>query len=144
MVSRRMTAIRLTELGAFVSGLDASSTPEEARRRAIGGFKYRSSTCHDCWSLRASSARRIITHRTDETNCRWRAADGGLQTAGCRRRATDGGPQMAGGLIDIRPITIDDAAQVRDLFIRVNRLLAPPHLKEAFETYIANSLREGN
>jgi GNAT superfamily N-acetyltransferase len=44
--------------------------------------------------------------------------------------------------INIRPFTVDDAAQVRDLFIRVNRLLAPPHMMEAFEGYIANSLKE--
>ena len=44
--------------------------------------------------------------------------------------------------IDIRPFTIDDAAQVRDLFIRVNRLLAPPEMKQAFEDYIATSLKE--
>ena len=44
--------------------------------------------------------------------------------------------------INIRPFTADDAAQVRDLFIRVNRLLAPPHMKEAFEGYIARSLKE--
>lgn len=34
-----MSAVRLThELAAFVSGLDASKTPPEARTRAIGGF----------------------------------------------------------------------------------------------------------
>jgi GNAT superfamily N-acetyltransferase len=44
--------------------------------------------------------------------------------------------------IDIRPFAVDHAAQVRDLFIRVNRLLAPPHMKEAFEGYIASSLKE--
>jgi GNAT superfamily N-acetyltransferase len=44
--------------------------------------------------------------------------------------------------IDIRLFTVDDAVQVRDLFIRVNRLLAPPHMKEAFEGYIAESLKK--
>ena len=44
--------------------------------------------------------------------------------------------------IKIRSFKIDDAAQVRDLFIRVNRLLAPPHRKQAFEDYIASSLNE--
>jgi putative acetyltransferase len=34
------------------------------------------------------------------------------------------------------------AAQVRDLFIRVNRLLAPPELRGQFEAYIARSLAE--
>jgi putative acetyltransferase len=44
--------------------------------------------------------------------------------------------------IHIRPFNIDDAAQVRDLFVRVNRLLAPPEMKQAFEDYIATSLKE--
>jgi len=44
--------------------------------------------------------------------------------------------------ISIRPFIEDDAAQVRDLFVRVNRSLAPPHMAEAFEGYIARSLRE--
>jgi len=44
--------------------------------------------------------------------------------------------------IKIRPFKIDDAAQVRDLFVRVNRLLAPPQMKQAFEDYIATSLKE--
>jgi GNAT superfamily N-acetyltransferase len=44
--------------------------------------------------------------------------------------------------ISIRPFGIDDAAQLRDLFVRVNRALAPPHMAEAFEGYIARSLRD--
>ena len=44
--------------------------------------------------------------------------------------------------VEIRPFEIDDAAQVRDLFIGVNRLLAPPSMKQAFEDYIATSLEE--
>jgi GNAT superfamily N-acetyltransferase len=47
-----------------------------------------------------------------------------------------------GPTISIRPFAKDDAAQVRDMFVRVNRLLAPPHMAEAFEGYIARSLRE--
>ncbi|UFW85397.1 GNAT family N-acetyltransferase [Bradyrhizobium barranii] len=35
-----------------------------------------------------------------------------------------------------------DAAAVRELFIQVNRLLAPAHLAEAFEGYITRSLAE--
>ena len=42
----------------------------------------------------------------------------------------------------IREYTQADRAAVRDLFIRVNRLLAPAHLKDAFESYIDLSLRE--
>jgi GNAT superfamily N-acetyltransferase len=44
--------------------------------------------------------------------------------------------------IGIRPFTQPDAAQVRDLFIKVNRLLAPKHLIGAFEAYIARCLNE--
>ncbi|RTL71372.1 MAG: N-acetyltransferase [Hyphomicrobiales bacterium] len=44
--------------------------------------------------------------------------------------------------ITIRPFRSDDAAAVRDLFIRVNRLLAPAEMKEAFEAYIQRSLEE--
>jgi len=44
--------------------------------------------------------------------------------------------------ISIRPFAEDDTAQVRDLFVRVNRALAPPQMAEAFEGYIARSLRE--
>ncbi len=42
----------------------------------------------------------------------------------------------------IRPFVDGDAAEVRELFIRVNRLLAPPHLQADFERYIAQSLTE--
>lgn len=44
--------------------------------------------------------------------------------------------------ISIRPFRAEDAAAVRDLFIRVNRLLAPAEMKEAFEAYIQRSLEE--
>jgi GNAT superfamily N-acetyltransferase len=44
--------------------------------------------------------------------------------------------------LEIRSFRPADAAQVRDLFIRVNRLLAPPEMKGAFEGYIASSLRD--
>lgn len=44
--------------------------------------------------------------------------------------------------ITIRPFIEDDAAQVRDLFVGINRSLAPPQMAEAFEGYIARSLRE--
>jgi GNAT superfamily N-acetyltransferase len=43
---------------------------------------------------------------------------------------------------EIREFAPDDAAGVRELFIRVNRLLAPPEMKDAFEAYIARSLEE--
>jgi GNAT superfamily N-acetyltransferase len=42
----------------------------------------------------------------------------------------------------IRPFQDADSESVRALFIRVNRLLAPPHMRDAFEAYIARSLSE--
>jgi putative acetyltransferase len=44
--------------------------------------------------------------------------------------------------MEIREFRPGDAAAVRDLFVRVNRLLAPADMKEAFEGYIARSLTE--
>jgi GNAT superfamily N-acetyltransferase len=43
--------------------------------------------------------------------------------------------------VTIRPFQEDDASEVRELFIVVNRLLSPP-MRDAFEAYIARSLRE--
>jgi putative acetyltransferase len=42
----------------------------------------------------------------------------------------------------IRPFEPTDATAVRELFITVNRLLSPPHLRDAFETYIGRSLSD--
>ena len=42
----------------------------------------------------------------------------------------------------IRPFVEEDATEVRELFAIVNRLLSPPHLRDAFEAYIARSLAE--
>lgn len=44
--------------------------------------------------------------------------------------------------LDIRGFLPGDAGAVRELFIRVNRLLAPEGMQEAFEDYIARSLTE--
>ena len=44
--------------------------------------------------------------------------------------------------MEIRSFSSDDATAVRELFIRVTRLLAPADLGEAFEIYIARSLAE--
>jgi|SRR5689334_18433511 len=44
--------------------------------------------------------------------------------------------------MNIRPFLPSDAPIVRDLFIRINRLLAPEQMKEAVEGYIARSLTE--
>jgi len=46
------------------------------------------------------------------------------------------------GALNIRQYADGDAASVRALFIRVNRLLAPPDMAAAFEEYIAASLAE--
>jgi GNAT superfamily N-acetyltransferase len=55
-------------------------------------------------------------------------------------------PHMMGSLsgvdMEIRGFSPDDAAAVRELFIRVNRLLAPADMREAFEIYIVRSLTE--
>ena len=45
-------------------------------------------------------------------------------------------------MITIRPFEEQDATPVRELFITVNRLLSPAHMREAFESYIARSLAE--
>lgn len=42
----------------------------------------------------------------------------------------------------IRPFQREDHAAVRALFTDVNRALAPEHMRGAFESYIAQSLRE--
>jgi GNAT superfamily N-acetyltransferase len=44
--------------------------------------------------------------------------------------------------MEIREFSIGDAAAVRELFVRVNRLLAPADMKDALEIYIARSLTE--
>ncbi len=50
--------------------------------------------------------------------------------------------QPSAAEITVRPFSDPDAAQVRELFITVNRLLAPPHLRLAFEAYIERALVE--
>jgi GNAT superfamily N-acetyltransferase len=49
--------------------------------------------------------------------------------------------QVAAPLL-IRPFQDTDSASVRELFITVNRLLAPPHMRDAFAAYIVRSLSE--
>jgi GNAT superfamily N-acetyltransferase len=44
--------------------------------------------------------------------------------------------------ITIRPFASGDAPRVRELFIAINRELAPAHLRDAFEAYIARALAE--
>jgi hypothetical protein len=56
-----------------------------------------------------------------------------------RRRQEEGGVSTE---ISIRPFVEADAPQVRALFIAVNRLLAPPDLRDGFEAYITHSLAE--
>jgi len=45
-------------------------------------------------------------------------------------------------MAEVRPFRAEDAAAVRALFVRVNRLLAPPDMAAAFEAYIVRSLAE--
>lgn len=42
----------------------------------------------------------------------------------------------------IRRYEPQDATAVRDLFIKINRAMAPDSLRDAFEAYVAQSLRE--
>ena len=42
----------------------------------------------------------------------------------------------------IRRFEEADATVVRELFVNVNRLLSPPHMRDAFEAYIMHSLAE--
>jgi putative acetyltransferase len=44
--------------------------------------------------------------------------------------------------VAIRSFADDDTAQVRQLFIAVNRLLSPPDLRAAFEAYIERALAD--
>jgi GNAT superfamily N-acetyltransferase len=44
--------------------------------------------------------------------------------------------------LTIRPFSEPDTARVRELFITINRLLAPAGLRDAFEAYIERSLAE--
>ena len=44
--------------------------------------------------------------------------------------------------ITIRSFAEEDATSVRELFIVVNRLLAPPEMRNTFESYITRSLTE--
>ena len=44
--------------------------------------------------------------------------------------------------VTIRPFAEQDAVQVRELFITVNRLLSPPDLRDVFEAYIERALTE--
>jgi GNAT superfamily N-acetyltransferase len=50
--------------------------------------------------------------------------------------------RLVGARIIIRAFAAQDAAQVRALFITVNRLLSPPDLRDAFEAYIERALVE--
>ena len=58
-----------------------------------------------------------------------------------RASEAEGKPNLSAE-VTIRPFREDDAAEVRALFIVVNRLLSPPGMRDAFETYIARSLTE--
>ena len=57
-------------------------------------------------------------------------------------RTIESGPAEPETFMLIRPFSDQDAEAVRTLFVQVNRALAPTDLREAFEAYIALSLRE--
>jgi putative acetyltransferase len=65
------------------------------------------------------------------------AVDG---TQNTRKRVSEDKP--VGAEITIRVFADQDAAQLRALFISVNRLLSPPDLRDAFEAYIERALVE--
>src|SRR5215469_11256530 len=69
------------------------------------------------------------------------ASDGSLRTdsTNTRKLVRD---EIVDAEITIRPFVEQDAAQVRELFITVNRLLSPPDLRDAFEAYIEHALTE--
>jgi GNAT superfamily N-acetyltransferase len=50
--------------------------------------------------------------------------------------------KSAAAALVIRPFTERDALRVRELFVTVNRQLASPDMREAFEAYISRSLAE--
>ena len=61
---------------------------------------------------------------------------------GCCRESADQEEADLSAEITIRPFAQNDAPQVRELFIVVNRLLSPPNLRSAFEAYIERALAE--
>jgi putative acetyltransferase len=69
------------------------------------------------------------------------ASDGSLRTdsTNTRKLVRD---EILDAEITIRPFVEQDAAQVRELFITVNRLLSPPDLRDTFEVYIEHALVE--
>ena len=44
--------------------------------------------------------------------------------------------------VSIRPFQAADSQAVQSLFVEVNRLLAPPHLKKAFDAYVESCMAE--
>ena len=72
------------------------------------------------------------------TRLRWVAGDGLPEYAG----NLSAGIRLVDGRVTIRLFAEDDTAQVRELFITVNRLLSPPDLRDAFEAYIERALTE--
>jgi hypothetical protein len=69
-------------------------------------------------------------------------SDGSLRTDTRNTRKLVSRDKIVGEEVTIRPFTERDAAQVRQLFITVNRLLSPPDLRDAFEAYIERALTE--
>jgi len=67
---------------------------------------------------------------------RWRRS-----SCGYVRAARDRGPTLSSA-VTIRPFQVQDEAAVRNLFVLVNRQLAPPAARDVFEAYIERSVAE--
>jgi GNAT superfamily N-acetyltransferase len=69
-------------------------------------------------------------------------SDGSLRTACQNTRKLVSRHKVVDEEVTMRPFAERDAAQVRALFITVNRLLSPLDLRDAFEAYIERALAE--
>ena len=69
-------------------------------------------------------------------------SDGSLEMDSRNMRKLVSREKVVDQEVTIRPFAEHDTAQVRALFITVNRLLSPPDLRDAFEAYIERALVE--
>jgi putative acetyltransferase len=76
-------------------------------------------------------------------NTRARLDSGGSPPTDSRNiRKLDSRGKIVDAEITLRPLAEHDVAQVRELFITVNRLLSPADLRDAFEAYLERALTE--
>jgi len=66
--------------------------------------------------------------------------DGRARQGPVRRRLDEDNERLAFRATILRPFTDSDQAAVRELFIAINRALAPADMKETFERYIETAL----